>query len=364
MEPRKRLRSRGASAAVAAASAPPQDRAVHRPRANGSRGAPRAKSQMLGRSPRPRATREAASIPAGFPADGARVAALPLRGKASPNEDDLVRDILCPSPPRRGPADHLHRDLRGRLGRRRGADANPPRIADGNGDGMDLHLFRPAIDSKGFFSVNGADILGHNDLSLGLVLDYGHGLLPLSPGHGAEAPGRARVPGHVPVRHRPLQLRRRSASPRRSSLNGGDAGDGHRPRRPGRTRRRRRASTRRPSANLAVHAKLRILRPEAARSASPSSRRPATASAGRRTSPRSPASSTGRRPSSSFAPARPHMLPRRPQRRVSRPHRRRTATIGLGTNGNSPAHEWHLRVRQPRSPAASASASASSPRSI
>jgi len=49
----------------------------------------------------------------------------------------------------------------------------------GNGDGMDLHLFRPAVDSKGFFAVNGADILGANDISLGLVLDYGHNILPL-----------------------------------------------------------------------------------------------------------------------------------------------------------------------------------------
>ncbi|WP_437632451.1 OmpA family protein [Sorangium sp. So ce854] len=49
-----------------------------------------------------------------------------------------------------------------------------------NGDGMDLHLFRPAVDSKGLFSVNGADILGANDISLGLVLDYGHNIMPLS----------------------------------------------------------------------------------------------------------------------------------------------------------------------------------------
>ncbi|MEZ4307471.1 MAG: OmpA family protein [Polyangiaceae bacterium] len=55
------------------------------------------------------------------------------------------------------------------------------RIPEGqNGAGMDLHLFRPAVDSKGFFSVNGADILGHLDFSLGLVLDYGYGLMPLS----------------------------------------------------------------------------------------------------------------------------------------------------------------------------------------
>jgi len=60
------------------------------------------------------------------------------------------------------------------------------RAAEGNGDGMDLHLFRPAVDSKGLFSVNGADILGHNDVSFGLVIDYGYGLLDTNPGHGPD----------------------------------------------------------------------------------------------------------------------------------------------------------------------------------
>jgi len=46
-----------------------------------------------------------------------------------------------------------------------------------NGDGMDTHLFRPALDSKGFFTVNGSDILGANDISFGLVLDYGKNLM-------------------------------------------------------------------------------------------------------------------------------------------------------------------------------------------
>jgi outer membrane protein OmpA-like peptidoglycan-associated protein len=63
--------------------------------------------------------------------------------------------------------------------------ALPDRIPSTNGAGMDLNLFRPAIDSKGFFATNGADILGGGDLSLGLVVDYGHNLLPLSAGHGA-----------------------------------------------------------------------------------------------------------------------------------------------------------------------------------
>jgi hypothetical protein len=53
-------------------------------------------------------------------------------------------------------------------------------IPDGNGAGFDTHLFRPALDSKGFFVTNGSDILGKNDLSFGLVIDYGRNLLRVS----------------------------------------------------------------------------------------------------------------------------------------------------------------------------------------
>ncbi len=52
-----------------------------------------------------------------------------------------------------------------------------PRVEGVNGDGMDTHLFRPAIDSKGFFSINGSDILGAGNISFGLVLDYGRGIM-------------------------------------------------------------------------------------------------------------------------------------------------------------------------------------------
>src|SRR6188768_1519036 len=55
--------------------------------------------------------------------------------------------------------------------------ASPNRVPATNADGMDTHLFRPAIDSKGFFSVNGSDILGAGNISFGLVLDYGHALM-------------------------------------------------------------------------------------------------------------------------------------------------------------------------------------------
>jgi OmpA-OmpF porin, OOP family len=46
-------------------------------------------------------------------------------------------------------------------------------LINSNNEGLDTHLFRPAMDSKGFFATNGSDILGHLDFSLGLVVDYG-----------------------------------------------------------------------------------------------------------------------------------------------------------------------------------------------
>ncbi len=54
-----------------------------------------------------------------------------------------------------------------------------PRVDDED-TGMDTHLFRPAIDSKGFFSVNGTDIIGANDISFGMVLDWGRNILRTS----------------------------------------------------------------------------------------------------------------------------------------------------------------------------------------
>jgi OmpA-OmpF porin, OOP family len=57
------------------------------------------------------------------------------------------------------------------------AQTTPNVVPTSNGDGLDTHLFRPAMDSKGLFSVNGTDILGSKEVSLGLILDYGHALL-------------------------------------------------------------------------------------------------------------------------------------------------------------------------------------------
>ena len=57
------------------------------------------------------------------------------------------------------------------------AGAAHAQVASGNGPGLDTHLFRPAMDSKGLFTTNGAGILGAGDLSFGLVIDYGNTLL-------------------------------------------------------------------------------------------------------------------------------------------------------------------------------------------
>jgi hypothetical protein len=63
----------------------------------------------------------------------------------------------------------------------------PDHIPITNGEGLALNLFQPAVDARGFLSVNGADILDGSELSLGFVSDYGYGLLPESAGHGGGA---------------------------------------------------------------------------------------------------------------------------------------------------------------------------------
>jgi outer membrane protein OmpA-like peptidoglycan-associated protein len=63
------------------------------------------------------------------------------------------------------------------------AQSSPNAVPSANGAGFDTHLFRPALDSKGLFSVNGTDVLGHFEYSFGLILDYAHVLLR-APGGG------------------------------------------------------------------------------------------------------------------------------------------------------------------------------------
>src|SRR5580698_1074618 len=48
------------------------------------------------------------------------------------------------------------------------------------GGNIPLDVFRPAIDSRGYFTVNASQTLGDKDVSFGLgSLDWGHGLLKL-----------------------------------------------------------------------------------------------------------------------------------------------------------------------------------------
>ncbi|MCH2110597.1 MAG: hypothetical protein MK135_14845, partial [Polyangiaceae bacterium] len=60
------------------------------------------------------------------------------------------------------------------------AQSSETRVAAGNGAGMDTHLFRPAVDTKGFIAVNGTDVLTANGFSFGMYLDWGHTLMRTS----------------------------------------------------------------------------------------------------------------------------------------------------------------------------------------
>jgi outer membrane protein OmpA-like peptidoglycan-associated protein len=57
----------------------------------------------------------------------------------------------------------------------------PAASAQVGGD-MDLDSFRPAIDSRGYVTVNASQVLGHLDLSFGLVTDWGYRVLALEAG--------------------------------------------------------------------------------------------------------------------------------------------------------------------------------------
>ncbi len=47
--------------------------------------------------------------------------------------------------------------------------ASPARAQDAAAPAFSLQTFRPAIDSKGYITVDASQILGHLDFSLGLV---------------------------------------------------------------------------------------------------------------------------------------------------------------------------------------------------
>ncbi len=58
--------------------------------------------------------------------------------------------------------------------------SSPARAQDAQGNTFNLELFRPAVDSKGYITVNASQILGHLDFSLGLIGSYAHNVLNLS----------------------------------------------------------------------------------------------------------------------------------------------------------------------------------------
>jgi outer membrane protein OmpA-like peptidoglycan-associated protein len=57
--------------------------------------------------------------------------------------------------------------------------ATPAFAQDAKGDTFNLQLFRPAVDSKGYITVNASQILGHLDFSIGLVGTWAHNVLNL-----------------------------------------------------------------------------------------------------------------------------------------------------------------------------------------
>src|SRR5438552_10950534 len=58
--------------------------------------------------------------------------------------------------------------------------ARSARAQDATQDAFTLQNFRPAVDSKGYVTVNASQILGHLDFSLGLVGSFAHNVLNLS----------------------------------------------------------------------------------------------------------------------------------------------------------------------------------------
>src|SRR5437868_6334552 len=51
---------------------------------------------------------------------------------------------------------------------------------------IDLNVFRPAMDSRGYLTVNASQVLGDRELSFGLgSLDWGRGLLKLNAGNNS-----------------------------------------------------------------------------------------------------------------------------------------------------------------------------------
>jgi outer membrane protein OmpA-like peptidoglycan-associated protein len=61
-------------------------------------------------------------------------------------------------------------------------------LSASNGNGLDTHLFRPALDSRGLLANNAVDVQGAGSISGGLVIDYGARILRVAePGQRTKA---------------------------------------------------------------------------------------------------------------------------------------------------------------------------------
>jgi OmpA-OmpF porin, OOP family len=58
-----------------------------------------------------------------------------------------------------------------------------------SGGNIDLNAFRPAMDSRGYITVNASQILGHKELSFGLVTNWGFKVLEMTGPVGGFTPG-------------------------------------------------------------------------------------------------------------------------------------------------------------------------------
>src|SRR5258705_11995947 len=82
---------------------------------------------------------------------------------------------------------------------------------------IDLNVFRPAIDSRGYLTVNASQVLGNKELSFGLgALDWGHRLLHFESGsntYDVQNVVTATLIAAFGLNAGPAQLERRAAAP-------------------------------------------------------------------------------------------------------------------------------------------------------
>jgi outer membrane protein OmpA-like peptidoglycan-associated protein len=57
-----------------------------------------------------------------------------------------------------------------------------PALAQSDGESIDLNAFRPAMDSRGYVTLNASQVLGHKEVSFGLVTTWRRGLVKLESG--------------------------------------------------------------------------------------------------------------------------------------------------------------------------------------